>query len=77
MNFGMNLQPCPFCDEDEHLEVKCGGGVCPHCGESLGHWYCVCESCGATSGTFDTLEEAVSAWNGATKRKHLDVEGEE
>ena len=52
----MNLQPCPFCDEDEHLKVMCGGGVCPHCGESLGHWYCVCESCGATSGTFNTLE---------------------
>ena len=30
----MNLQPCPFCDEDEHLKVMCGGGVCPHCGES-------------------------------------------
>ena len=61
-----HLEPCPFCEEDEKLGVRCGGGVCPHCGEPIGHWYCYCESCGATTGTFKTLAEAVSAWNGAS-----------
>lgn len=64
-----NLLPCPFCDEDKNLEVVCGGGRCPHCGELLGCWYCRCNECGATTGTRDTLDQAVEEWNGASRGK--------
>jgi hypothetical protein len=66
--------PCPFCDEDERVKVVCGGGVCPHCGEPLGHWYVICDECGASTGMYDTRDEAVYAWNNAHRKvdDHVD-----
>jgi Lar family restriction alleviation protein len=54
------LKPCPFCGGDENGEVHrqqvayTGGLV---------KWEIMCEGCGVTTWEFDTLEEAIEAWN--------------
>ena len=44
------LKPCPFC-----------GGVAEELGSCV-HWIS-CADCRAESYTYDTLEEAIEAWN--------------
>lgn len=63
------LGPCPFCDEDEHIRLVCGGGQCPHCGEPLGQWYVACDSCGGSTGMRESMDSAVNMWNNASRKE--------
>lgn len=63
------LGTCPFCDEDEHIRLVCGGGRCPHCGMPIGEWYVTCDSCGASTGMYKSMDIAVDMWNNAKRKK--------
>lgn len=51
------LKPCPFCGSEEiHIETL----------KKFGTSYLWCKQCGAEISLYNSLDEAVSAWNGRT-----------
>lgn len=50
------LKPCPFC----------GCKLIHEMGLSKFHYYMLCDNCRTTSGNYETIEQAIEAWNRRT-----------
>ena len=61
------LNPCPFCGGKGHVhDVRDFGG-------NVSYANIYCGKCGATSGTFTTVQAAADNWNGAARHPKGDL----
>ena len=55
----IHLEPCPFCGAEAEIRTF-----------DRKTYYATCRSCRADSGGYDTLMDAVVAWNRRTEKTH-------
>lgn len=56
---GVKLKPCPFCGGDDLLTFQYPYKRKP----GLRGCFIKCKTCGASSGNYETIEDALKAWN--------------
>ena len=61
----METKPCPFCGETDLYKFEYPFRRKP----GLRGCFVKCKGCGATSGNFETVEDAMNAWNTRKDKK--------